>query len=346
MQKKNLLDCSAQELNGFVKEHGLPAFRGTQIRKWLYTGVTSFEEMSDLPKDMRAWLDQYCSTGLPKIKRLLKSSLDGTCKYLFDLGDGNFIESVLMKYKYGYSACISSQVGCKMQCSFCASTGAGFVRNLTAGEMLGQIIAINKDRDIRIGHVVIMGVGEPMDNYDNVIAFLHEAQSESGLGIGYRHISLSTCGVVPGIYKLEEEKLPITLSVSLHSPFDAQRSQMMPVNRRYPIAELITACKKYLEATGRRITFEYAMIAGINDTREHAKALCDLLRGMLCHVNLIPVNKVAGNGYTRSEQKEIENFMRILQENGIEVTMRRELGRDISAACGQLRRTAQERATE
>lgn len=346
MRKKNLLDCSAQELNHFVKEHGLPAFRGTQIRKWLYTGVSTFEEMSDLPKDVRNWLDRYCSTGLPKIKRLLKSALDGTCKYLFDLGDGNFIESVLMKYKYGYSACISSQVGCKMGCSFCASTGVGFVRSLTAGEMLGQIIAINKDRGIRIGHVVIMGVGEPLDNYDNVIAFLREAQSESGLGISYRHISLSTCGVVPGINRLAEEKLPITLSVSLHSPFDEQRSRMMPINKKYPIRDLIESCKGYLEATGRRITFEYAMIAGINDTNEHAKALCGLLRGMLCHVNLIPVNEVSGNRYTRSEQKEIDRFMRTLQNNGIEVTMRRELGRDISAACGQLRRTVQDSAAD
>lgn len=346
MQKKNLLDYSAQELNHFVKEHGLPAFRGTQIRKWLYTGVSAFEEMSDLPKDLRIWLDRDCSTGLPKIKRLLKSALDGTCKYLFDLGDGNFIESVLMKYKYGYSACISSQIGCKMQCSFCASSGVGFVRNLTVGEMLGQIIAINRDRNIRIGHVVIMGVGEPLDNYENVIAFLREAQSESGLGIGYRHIALSTCGIVPGINRLAEEKLPITLSVSLHSPFDEQRSRMMPVNRRYPLAELIEACKGYLALTGRRITFEYAMIAGINDTQEHAKALCGLLRGMLCHVNLIPVNKVSGTGYARSEQKQINHFMGILQDNGIEVTMRRELGRDISAACGQLRRTAQEHVPE
>lgn len=337
--KKNLLDFTARELNLFMKEHGVPAFRGTQIRKWIYQGVESFDQMTDIPKDLREWLDQYFSTGALKIKRLLKSSMDGTCKFLFDLGDGNYIESVLMKYSYGYSLCISSQVGCRMGCRFCASTGVGHVRNLTAGEMLGQVITVNRERGIRIGHVVIMGVGEPMDNYDNVVKFLREAQAPDGLGISFRHLSLSTCGVVPGIYKLAEEKMPITLAISLHSPFNDQRSEIMPINRKYPLEELIEACKAYIQSGGRRITFEYAMIASVNDTKEHAEALCKLLKGIQSHVNLIPMNNIPGSEFSRSKPEDVERFTKILTDRGIEVTVRRELGRDISAACGQLRRS-------
>ncbi len=337
--KKNLLDFTARELNLFMKEHGVPAFRGTQIRKWIYQGVENFDQMTDLPKDLREWLSQYFSTGALKIKRLLKSSMDGTCKFLFDLGDGNYIESVLMKYSYGYSLCISSQVGCKMGCKFCASTGVGFVRNLTAGEMLGQIITVNRERGIRIGHVVIMGVGEPMDNYDNVVKFLREAQAADGLGISFRHLSLSTCGVVPGINKLAEEKMPVTLAISLHSPFNDQRSEIMPINRKYPIEELIEACKSYIQSGGRRITFEYAMIAGVNDTKEHAYEVCKILKGVQSHVNLIPMNNIPGSEFSRSKTEDVERFTKILNDKGIEVTIRRELGRDISAACGQLRRS-------
>lgn len=344
--KKNLLDLSGRELNMFMKDHGVAAFRGTQIRKWLYQGTASFEEMTDLSKDLRAWLDQYCSTGLLKIKRLLKSSLDGTCKFLFDLGDGNYIESVLMKYNYGYSVCISSQVGCKMGCGFCASTGAGFVRNLTVGEMLGQVITINRERGIRIGHIVIMGVGEPMDNYDNVVGFLKEAQREDGLGISYRHMALSTCGVVPGIYKLAEERLPITLAISLHAPFDKLRSEMMPINRKYPLEELMEACRAYLKEGGRRITFEYAMISDVNDGKMYAEELCRLLKGMQCHVNLIPMNSIPDTKYEKSKPEKVTAFTKVLEDKGIEVTVRRELGRDISAACGQLRRSQTEEGAE
>ncbi len=344
--KKNLLDLSSRELNTFMKDHGVPAFRGTQIRKWLYQGTASFEEMTDLSKELRAWLDQYCSTGLLKIKRLLKSGMDGTCKFLFDLGDGNYIESVLMKYSYGYSVCISSQAGCKMGCDFCASAGAGFVRNLTVGEMLGQVITINRERGIRIGHIVIMGVGEPMDNYDNVLQFLREAQKEDGLGISYRHMALSTCGVVPGIYRLSEEKLPITLAVSLHAPFDHLRSKIMPINRKYPLEELMKACRAYLDAGGRRITFEYAMISNVNDSQQHAQELCRLLKGIQCHVNLIPMNRIPGTNYEKSDPEKVSAFSKALADRGIEVTVRRELGRDISAACGQLRRSQTEKGAD
>jgi len=336
-----LLDLTEEELSDYTKKNNLPAFRAKQIRKWIFEGAL-FDEMTNLPISLRDSLSKISHTGLLKIEQKLQSELDETCKYLFNLGDGNMIESVLMKYKYGYSVCISSQAGCRMMCSFCASSKLGFSRNLSVGEMLSQIITINKDKNIRIGNVVIMGIGEPMDNYDNVIKFLHEAQNPTGLGISYRRISLSTCGVVPGIEKLMIEDLPITLSVSLHSPFNEQRSQMMPINNKYDIAQLIGACKRYIQKTGRRITFEYAMIAGVNDTPSHAMHIMELIQGMLCHVNLIPVNSVKGIDYTRSSKKDLEIFTNILQGKGIEVTVRRELGRDIAAACGQLRRQSKE----
>ena len=335
--KKNLLDFRARELNMFMKDHGVAAYRGTQIRRWLYQGAETFGEMSDLPADLREWLDTYCSTGALKISRLLKSG-DGTCKFLFELEDGNLIESVLMKYSYGYSACISSQAGCRMGCKFCASTGAGFVRNLSTGEMLGQIITMNREQGIRIGHVVIMGVGEPLDNYDNVVTFLREAQAEDGLGIGFRHLALSTCGLVPNIYKLAEEQLPLTLAISLHAPNDELRSSLMPINKAYPLAELMEACKAYIASGGRRITFEYAMIAGVNDSKEHAEELCRLIKGIQCHVNLIPMNDIPDSPFGRSTEEDMDVFKWILTKKGVEVTVRRELGRDINAACGQLRR--------
>ena len=233
-----------------------------------------------------------------------------------------------------------------MGCDFCASAGAGFVRNLTVGEMLGQVITINRERGIRIGHIVIMGVGEPMDNYDNVLQFLREAQKEDGLGISYRHMALSTCGVVPGIYRLSEEKLPITLAVSLHAPFDHLRSKIMPINRKYPLEELMKACRAYLDAGGRRITFEYAMISNVNDSQQHAQELCRLLKGIQCHVNLIPMNRIPGTNYEKSDPEKVSAFSKALADRGIEVTVRRELGRDISAACGQLRRSQTEKGAD
>lgn len=336
--KINLLDLNFQELQEFVAEAGLPKFRAKQINEWLVKGVADFDEMTNLPGALREKLKEVAVTGLPAVINCLRSKIDDTAKFLFRLHDGCIIESVLMKYKYGYSVCISSQAGCRMGCKFCASSDIPFSRSLTSGEILGQIIAINRHENIRIGHVVIMGIGEPLDNYDNIVKFLKTVVSEKSLGIGARKISLSTCGLVPGMLKLAEEDLAITLSVSLHNPFDEERSEIMPVNRKYSLDNLFEACKIYIEKTGRRITFEYAMIVGVSDTEKHALELCRRLKGLLCHVNLIPVNAVEGKSYSRSSKKSIENFSAILEKKGISVTVRRELGRDINAACGQLRK--------
>lgn len=336
--KLNLLDLNFGELEKFVCGMGMPGFRTKQINEWLCRGVRGFGEMTNLPAELRARLDERAYTGLPEIVSCLQSRLDGTCKFLFRLRDGCVIESVLMKYKYGYSVCISSQAGCRMGCKFCASSDIPFSRNLSSGEILGQIIAINRYRGIRIGHVVIMGIGEPLDNYDNIVAFLRRVSSADCLDISCRKISLSTCGVVPGIYRLAEEGLPVTLSVSLHNPFECQRSDIMPINKKYTLDNLFEACKIYIEKTGRRITFEYAMISGVNDSAEHARELSRRLCGMLCHVNLIPVNAVSGKSFSRSPRKHIERFVSILEHFSVSVTVRRELGRDIGAACGQLRK--------
>jgi 23S rRNA (adenine2503-C2)-methyltransferase len=294
--------------------------------------------MTNLSKQLRQELAAVSKISRIKLVNKLQSNIDSTAKYLFELEDGNIIESVLMEYKHGFTACISSQAGCRMGCKFCASTGANFSRNLTAGEMLDQIMTMQEDSGNRIGHVVLMGIGEPLDNYDNVINFLRIVNHPEGLMIGLRNISLSTCGIVPKILQLAKENLPITLSVSLHSAKDDKRSAMMPVNKSFSIDKLISACKIYTESTKRRITFEYAMISGENDSEHDAKELSALLKGMLCHVNLIPVNTVKGNGYIKSSRAQIENFKNILESRGIETTVRRELGSDIDAACGQLRR--------
>lgn len=340
-QLRNLLDLNKEELDETVKSLSQPKFRSKQLWEWLYKGA-DFSQMTNLPESFRKQLEENYITGKPDIQMKFCSQIDDTVKYLFRLHDGNYIESVLMKYKYGYSACVSTQVGCKMGCTFCASTQAGFVRNLTSGEILGQIIAMNADMNIRIGHVVLMGIGEPLDNYENVLDFLKKAQSADGLGIGYRNISLSTCGLADKVIKLSEEELPITLSISLHSPFDDQRSEMMPVNRKYPLDKLLDACNIYILNTGRRITYEYALIEGVNDTKEHATRLISLLKGKLCHVNLIPVNKVKGTGYEKATQKNIIAFQEMLEKGGINATVRRTLGQDIEAACGQLRRERME----
>ena len=341
IKSQNLLDYNKEEIEELVKSLGQPKFRAAQLWNWLYKGA-EFEEMTNLPETFRRELKEHFTTGRLGIRTKLQSSEDETVKYLFSLGDGNFVESVLMKYKYGYSACVSTQVGCKMGCTFCASTQAGFIRNLTAGEILGQIITMNSDAHIRIGHIVMMGIGEPLDNYENVIEFMKKAQSEEGLGISYRNLSLSTCGLAEQVIRLSEERLPITLSVSLHSPFDSQRSEMIPVNRKYPLDKLFDACNIYILNTGRRITYEYALIEGVNDSEEHAAQLVSLLKGKLCHVNLIPVNKVAGTGYEKASKKNISAFQEILVDSGINATVRRTLGQDIEAACWQLRRAADE----
>jgi len=337
-QKINLLDLTIEEISKILEDYGMEKYRAKQIFQWMHKGISNFEDMTNLPKDLRQKLSDRCYIGGIEIQDKLVSRIDGTTKYLFRLIDGNIIESVLMKYKHGYSACISSQVGCKMGCKFCASTGAGFIRNLSSGEMIGQILAMQKDQGIRIANIVIMGIGEPLDNYDNVVKFLRIVNHKDGLNVGYRHISLSTCGLIPGILRLSEENLPITLSISLHASDDETREQLMPVNKRYSIDKLIEACKIYTEVTKRRITFEYAVIAGVNDSENDARKLARKLKGLLCHVNLIPINTVEGTSFRQSERQSIERFKSILEEYGVKTTIRRELGSDINAACGQLRR--------
>lgn len=320
-----------------ILDLNFPKYRAKQLNEWLVKGA-SFDEMKNLPNDMKEKLGEAWIVGIPEIHNVLSSNLDETKKFLFVMEDGVLVESVLMKYKYGWSVCISSQAGCRMGCKFCASSTIPFSRSLTPGEIIGQIIAINKHEGITISHVVIMGIGEPLDNYDNIVKFLRNVTAETGLNIGSRKISLSTCGVVPGIMKLAEESIPVTLSISLHNPFDDERSEIMPINKKYNLDILFEACKNYIEKTGRRITFEYSLISGVNDSKRHADELTRRLRGMLCHVNLIPVNTVEGNGFTRPCRENIDRFRQMLEDRGISATVRRELGRDISAACGQLRK--------
>lgn len=325
------------ELKEDIKKLGYPEYRAKQIFEWLNKGVQKFDDMRNVPKLIRENLDKIYYISVANIEKKQVSAYDNTVKYLFSLNDGELIESVLMQYKHGYSICISTQVGCKMGCSFCATGRNGFTRNLTASEMLAQIEAAQKDAGVRISNIVLMGMGEPLDNYDNVLRFLHLVSAPDGLNIGMRHISLSTCGLVDQIYRLMNEHLQLTLSVSLHAPNDEIRNRTMPVNKRYPIKELLTACRKYADITGRRISFEYAMIDGVNDSDACALELAQKLKGMLCHVNLIPVNSVTETNYRKSKKERLINFCRILESRGITATVRRTLGSDIDAACGQLR---------
>ncbi|MBQ4612570.1 MAG: 23S rRNA (adenine(2503)-C(2))-methyltransferase RlmN [Clostridia bacterium] len=329
---------NVDDLRAWLASNGQPSFRAQQIRQWLDDGVTDFKQMTNLPKDLRARLASAFTVPSVSIERKLVSAIDGTIKYLYRLDDGETVESVLMQYKHGWSQCLSTQVGCKMGCTFCATGMGGFIRDLSAAEMLAQIETAQKDANVRVSSVVLMGMGEPLDNYDNVVQFLRMLGEEGGVRIGMRHISLSTCGVVPGIRRLMKEQIPLTLSISLHAPNDAIRSRTMPINRRWPIEELLDACRDYIEATGRRISFEYAMIEGVNDADEHAQELADRLQGMLCHVNLIPVNAVEGKAQRRSSRLRIRSFVEVLEKRGINVTVRRTLGADINASCGQLRR--------
>lgn len=340
--KTDIKSLPLDSIFNIVKDMVQPSFRAKQIFTWLHKfGVDSFDEMSNLPKAMREKLaeDYYISSC--KIEKKLVSKKDGTVKYLFSLCDGEYVESVIMKYKYGYTICVSSQVGCKMGCRFCASTLAGFVRNLTAGEIESQLHAAQKDLDIRISNIVLMGIGEPLDNYDNVILFMHNVNNENGLNISMRNITLSTCGVVPRIYDLMNENLQITLTISLHAPNDIIRSKTMPVNDKWGIDELLKACRDYIKKTNRRVSFEYTLINKVNDTPQCANELCSRLHGMLCHVNLIPVNDVEERGNVRSSDDSVNKFLQILQNNGINATIRRTLGSDINASCGQLRRKSQ-----
>lgn len=338
MTDTDIKSMTLNEVNNLMSELSLPKYRGEQIFKWLQvSGAMSYDEMTNLPKDLRQKLSELYPLRSVEIELKQVSKIDGTVKYLFRLSDNNYIESVLMKYKYGYTLCISSQVGCKMGCVFCASTKSGCVRNLYPSEMLGQIHAAQRDMNIRVSHVVMMGMGEPLDNFDNAMRFLNLAGDEKGLNLSLRNISLSTCGVVPRIYDLLDRHLQLTLSVSLHAPNDEMRSRVMPINRKYPIAELIKACKEYTKKTSRRISFEYAMIKDVNDSDECAYELAALLKGMLCHVNLIPANEITESDHKRSTNQRLERFTSILTSRGINTTVRRSLGSDIDASCGQLR---------
>ena len=331
------------ELKKEVKAIGLPDFRALQIYKWLHeAGVSSFDEMTNISKSLREELNEIYIIPALQIEDKFVSKLDGTVKYLFRLYDGEYVEAVVMKYKYGYTICISTQVGCKMGCKFCASTLAGFKRNLLPSELEGQIHAAQNDLKIRISHIVLMGIGEPLDNYDNVIKFLRIINSENGLNISLRDVTLSTCGIVPKIYKLIEEKLPITLTLSLHAPNDKLRSAIMPVNDKWGVDEVIKACKEYAKQTSRRVSFEYTLIKDVNDSPECAKELSQKLKGFISHVNLIPVNDVEERGNVRSGEQAVNNFQYALKSNGINATIRRTLGSDINASCGQLRRKKNE----
>lgn len=337
MDKINLKDLTLEELQDYIIKLGEPKFRALQIFKWLYSGVQDFEEMTNISNSFRDKLKSQAVVGNLIINKKFISAIDGTRRYLLQLSDNNYIESVLMKYKHGYSICISSQVGCAMGCKFCASTKNGKIRNLSAGEIIDQIITVERDVGEHISNVVMMGVGEPLDNFDNIVKFIKNVNNPNGLNIGQRHITISTCGIVERIYELADLNFQITLAISLHATNDETRNDIMPVNKKYNISKLLTACKYYVNKTGRRITFEYTLINRKNDFSQNAEELSNLLKGVLCHVNLIPVNAVDGTGFVPGSEKSIRNFQNILEKNGIPATVRREMGSDISAACGQLR---------
>ncbi len=343
MDKTDILSLTYEELLEEVILMGEPKFRAAQIFSWLHEKkVTEFSQMTTLSLPLRQRLEEkFCINRLKVVKRLA-SSIDETVKYLYELPDGNYVETVWMEYHHGVSVCVSTQVGCRMGCKFCASTIAGFVRNLTAGEILLQIYEAERDAGRNIDSIVLMGIGEPLDNYDNVLSFFKILSCKQGRNMSLRHVTLSTCGIVPKMYRLSEDVSGVTLSVSLHSPTDEKRSEIMPVNKSYKIAEVLEACRNYIKKTGRRVTFEYAVIEGINSAENDAKLLASLLRGMQCHVNLIPVNPIAERSF-KGRRKTAELFQKTLTELGINATVRRTLGSDIQAACGQLRRTAQEK---
>ena len=334
----HLKSMTAQEIGAVLKDLGQPAFRAKQVFSWLHKGVKSYEEMTNLPKALRDILSEKYPIYTPEVLRKQESQKDGTVKYLWRLEDGNCVETVLMRYHYGNSVCISTEVGCKMGCAFCASTLGGFVRQLQPHEMLDQVLFTQLDSGHPISHIVLMGIGEPLDNYDNVMRFLELVNDPEGMNISMRHISLSTCGLVPMIDQLAEKKMQITLSVSLHAPSDDIRNTIMPVNKAYPTEQLLDACRRYYQKTGRRISFEYAMIDGVNDTPEAAKLLIRRLKGMSAHVNMIPLNHVEESPLKPSTKQAISRFQKMLEDAGIPATVRRSLGGDIDASCGQLRR--------
>ncbi|MBE6917802.1 MAG: 23S rRNA (adenine(2503)-C(2))-methyltransferase RlmN [Ruminococcaceae bacterium] len=334
----NLKSMTIPEIGAILKEMGQPAFRAKQIYTWLHKGVRSYEEMSNLPRELRQRMAEQYPIYAPNVVRKQESKKDGTIKYLWQLADGNCVETVLMRYHYGNTVCISSEVGCLMGCAFCASTLGGLVRRLEAHEMLDQVLFTQIDSGLPISHIVLMGIGEPLDNFDNVMRFLELVNSPEGMNISMRHISLSTCGLVPKIDELAKRKLQITLSVSLHAPNDQTRNTIMPVNKAYPTEALLQACRRYYQATSRRISFEYAMIDGVNDSVEDAKELIRRLKGLPAHFNLIPLNHVEESPLKPSSKNAVARFQKTLEDAGIPATVRRTLGSDIDASCGQLRR--------
>ena len=336
--KQDLKSMTMAEMQAAFSELGQPTFRAKQVFTWLHRGAASFEEMTNLSKPLREALAARYFITQPRIARKQVSKLDGTIKYLWQLGDGNCVESVVMQYHHGNTICISSEVGCPMGCKFCASTLGGLVRRLTPAELLDQVLFSQKDSGLELSNIVLMGIGEPLDNFDAVMRFLELVNSPDGLNIGMRHISLSTCGLVDKIEKLAERNLQLTLSVSLHSPDNESRNKIMPVNKRWPVEELLAACRAYFEKTGRRVSFEYTMIDGVSDSPEQAELLAKKLHGMQAHVNMIPLNNVAESGLRCSSRQAIAQFQKILEEHGVTATVRRTLGSDIDASCGQLRR--------
>ena len=334
----NIKSMTLPEITAALKELGQPAFRGKQVYTWLHKGVGSYDEMTNLSKGLREQLAEKYPICAPKVVRKQESKKDGTIKYLWQLADGNCVETVLMRYNYGNTVCISTEVGCAMGCAFCASTIGGLVRKLEPYEMLDEVLFTQIDSGLPVSRVVLMGIGEPLDNFDNVMRFLELVNSEEGMNISMRHISLSTCGLVPKIDELASKKLQISLAISLHGPNDAIRDKIMPVNKAYPIDTLLDACRRYYDATGRRIHFEYAMIDGVNDSEAHAKELLQRLKGLGAHVNLIPLNHVEESPLKPSSKAAVARFQKILEAGGVTATVRRTLGGDIDASCGQLRR--------
>ena len=334
----NIKSMTQQEIARLLRSYDQPAFRAKQVYSWIHKGVRSYEEMTNLPKNLRDLLAQEHPIYAPKVIRKLESQKDGTIKYLWELADGNCVETVLMRYHYGNTVCISTEVGCRMGCAFCASTLGGLVRRLEPSEMVDQVLFTQVDSGLPVSHIVLMGIGEPLDNFDNVMRFLELINSPEGMNISMRHISLSTCGLVPGIDALAEKKLQLTLSVSLHAPTDEIRNTIMPVNKAYPVQQLLDACRRYYEKTNRRISFEYAMIRDVNDTHEAARLLLKQLKGLPAHMNLIPLNHVEESPLKPSTREAVQTFQKILEEGGVPATVRRTLGGDINASCGQLRR--------
>ncbi|KXZ39603.1 23S rRNA (adenine2503-C2)-methyltransferase [Alkalithermobacter thermoalcaliphilus JW-YL-7 = DSM 7308] len=338
MERIDLKSLTEDQTKEFIKSIGEKPFRGAQIFKWIYKGAQNLEQMTDLSKELRGKLDDFTTIANLSIYKKFSSKIDGTIKYLFSLEDKNIIESVMMKYKHGVSVCISTQVGCRMGCKFCASTIDGLKRNLKSSEMIDQILKIQSDINQRVSNVVLMGSGEPLDNFEQVKQFLAIVNEKNGLNIGYRHITVSTCGLVDKMYKLSDLKLPINLAISLHAATDEKRKEIMPIANAYSIEDILKACRYHIEKTNRRITFEYSLIKGFNDSKEDAKLLAQKLKGLLCHVNLIPVNKIDERDYKKPDINDIETFKKILKKNNIEATVRRSMGSDIQGACGQLRR--------